>query len=484
VLFSSTVFLFAFLPIVLTVAFALPGVRARNAWLLAASLVFYAWGEPRYATVLLASIALNYGFGLAVDALRGRRAARVVVATAVAIDLALLGVFKYASFAAQTWSELATALGLESLVAPPVDVHLPIGISFFTFQAICYVVDVHRGDARCDRNPLRVALYISLFPQLVAGPIVRFRDVAEDLRSRSATFEARASGAYRFAIGLGKKALVANHVGLLADRIFDMPAEHLSASVAWLGAVAYALQIYFDFSGYSDMAIGIGRMLGFRFPENFLYPYAAVSVREFWRRWHVSLSTWFRDYVYIPLGGSRGSRAATARNLLVVFALCGLWHGASASFLVWGLWHGAFLALERTAFGAWLARRPSPVGWIYTAVVVLAGWVVFRADTLGDALAYLAAMALFGAAPGAEPIGRAWLEPQIALAFAAGLAGAAPFAARAAEQLAARASEGIGATRALPPLALARFAWASVVLASSAMAVVAGTHDPFIYFRF
>ncbi|MCA9511823.1 MAG: MBOAT family protein, partial [Myxococcales bacterium] len=423
-LFSSTVFLFAFLPIVLTVAFALPGVRARNAWLLAASLVFYAWGEARYTAVLLASIALNYGFGLAVDALRGRPAARVVVAAAVAANLAGLGVFKYAGFAARTWSEAVAALGWPSLATGPVDVHLPIGISFFTFQAICYVVDVHRGDARCDRNPLRVALYVALFPQLVAGPIVRFRDVAEALRARAAGFEARASGAYRFAIGLGKKALVADHVGVLADRVFDLPAEHLSASVAWLGAVAYALQIYFDFSGYSDMAIGIGRMLGFRFPENFLHPYASVSVREFWRRWHVSLSTWFRDYLYIPLGGSRGSRAATARNLLVVFALCGLWHGASFGFLVWGLLHGAFLSLERTAFGGWLARRPAPVGWVYTAAVVLVGWVVFRAETLGDALAYLAAMSGVGAAPGAEPLGLAWLEPQQALALAAGIAGA------------------------------------------------------------
>jgi alginate O-acetyltransferase complex protein AlgI len=479
-LFSSTVFLFGFLPVVLTVALALRSVAARNVWLLLASLLFYAWGELAYTAILLASVAFNYCMGLAVERVRGSARSARVLGVAVVGNLALLGGFKYANFAVDNWNALAAASGLPGVELAPI--HLPIGISFFTFQALSYVVDVHRGDAPVERDPLRVGLYIALFPQLIAGPIVRFAQVAGALRERHATLEDLSAGARRFVVGLGKKVLIANTIAVPVDRIYALPPDELSASLAWAAAAGYALQILFDFSGYSDMAIGLGRMLGFRFPENFRFPYAADSIREFWRRWHISLSSWFRDYLYIPLGGSRVSPLRTARNLMLVFLLCGLWHGASWNFVIWGALHGGFLALERGSFGAVLSRLPAGLRHLYVVGVVLVAWVFFRAETLDLAAAHLGAMVGLGAREAASfPLLSALLTADVVLASLVGVLASTPLFALLAERL----ETAMATTPALRSAGgLVRFGGLAVLLVGCAMSIAAGTHDPFIYFRF
>lgn len=472
--FSSTFFLFAFLPVVLIVHFVLRGVRARNAWLLAASLFFYAWGELGYVWVLLASIVMNHAFGLMCAAHRGRPRARLVIGAAIAANLALLGFFKYAHFAATAAAPVFEAIGV---LPPRVDpMHLPIGISFFTFQALTYVIDIHRGDADVQRSPLRVALYVSLFPQLVAGPIVRYQQVAEQLGCRSTRLSDAAEGARRFVVGLARKVLVANTLAVPADAIFATPVAELPAGVAWLGLACYAGQIFFDFAGYTDMAIGLGRIFGFGFPENFADPYAADSIRSFWRRWHMSLSTWFRDYLYVPLGGNRLGAARTQANLLAVFLLCGLWHGASWNFVVWGLLHGLFLSLERGGFGRMLGRAPRALRHFYTLAVVTLAWVFFRTDDMPHALGYLGA--LFGAghdAIGAHPIA---LHLNAKVAFAGLCAGAlcVPAWTRAARRAFSRL--------ALPAREGLRLAMIALLFVLCSMSLAAGTHDPFIYFRF
>ena len=464
--FSSTIFLFGFLPVVLLVYFLLRGVRARNAWLLFASLFFYAFGEAAFVLVLLGSVALNWALGLC---MRGQQR-RLALTLAVAGNLLLLGTFKYANFVVDNLAPLAELLGLPRPQLAPI--HLPIGISFFTFQALTYVVDIYRGQAAAQRNPLRVALYISLFPQLIAGPIVRYQQIAAQLTARSSRIEAIAEGGRRFVVGLGKKVLLANPLAVPADAIFALPADALHAGIAWLGVLCFALQIYFDFSGYSDMAIGLGRIFGFRFPENFDYPYVARSLREFWRRWHMSLSTWFRDYVYIPLGGSRGSAGRTGLNLLVVFFLCGLWHGASWNFVAWGLFHGAFLALERTRFGSWLARRSRVLQHAYLLIVVLVAWVLFRVEDLAHAWAFFRGLVGAGSGSPLEHPLTLHADTGVRVALALGLLGSTPWL------------RGLAA----PPLTLSvrvlRFVALQAILLASAMALAAGTHNPFIYFRF
>ncbi len=471
-LFSSTLFVFAFLPLVLSAYLLMArlglGMPARNALLLVASLLFYAWGETGYVAILLVSIVANHVFGLWIDGAGTTPARRRALGVAVATNLAGLGIFKYANFLVDGWNAALSPLGVPAIALAPV--HLPIGISFFTFQAITYVVDVYRRDAPVDSNPFRVALYISLFPQLIAGPIVRYHWIESELRRRSAAAEDVAAGFRRFTIGLGKKILLANTLAVPADRIFALPPDELSAAVAWLGAFCYALQIYFDFSGYSDMAIGLGRMLGFHFPENFLHPYTSRSVREFWRRWHVTLSTWFRDYLYIPLGGSRGTAARTYLNLLAVFVLCGLWHGASLTFLGWGLLHGGLMVAERLGLSAVLERLPGALARAYTLIAVLVAWVVFRADDLPHAGRYLAA--LFS--PGGEHDLALFLDPKVALALAAGALGSTPWLE------AVRRHLGDDSTT----WAATRFAALNGVLVACAMALASGTHNPFIYFRF
>ena len=395
------------------------------------------------------------------------------------MNLVVLGVFKYANFFADNVNTLFLALRVQPVVVPRV--LLPIGISFFTFHAISYVIDVYRRDATAQKSPVHAALYLLLFPQLIAGPIIRYRDIADQLARRMVTLDDFAYGVRRFVIGLAKKMLVANVVAGPADRIFAMPIAQLSTGHAWLGIVCYTLQIYFDFSGYSDMAIGLGRMFGFRFPENFRWPYIATSVQGFWRRWHLSLSTWFRDYLYIPLGGSRVSRAKQYRNLVTVFFLCGLWHGASWNFVIWGLWHGAFLVIERVVRESSGPRRPIAVpvaGWpiwphVYTMTIVMIGWVFFRADTLAGAIAFLKAMAGLTTAEPTLYTVRWYLTPELWLALAAGAIGSVPWV----PAIAARWRESVRAD-------FAGAAALAALLALSIMQMAARTYNPFIYFRF
>lgn len=386
--FSSISFLFVFLPLLLAVYFLLPARlrEGRNLVLLLFSLFFYGYGGPRFLLLMLLSIAVNYAGGLL--AAPGQRRRRLWTGLVTAVNLGLLGWFKYAGFLGANLNRIWTGL-------PVPEVALPIGISFFTFQGLSYVLDVYRGEAVAERNPLRVALHISLFPQLVAGPIVRYTTVADEIRNRRETLDAFTDGAVRFLFGLGKKMLLANQLGLLADQVYATRPEFLTTALAWLGAAAYTGQIYFDFSGYSDMAIGLGRMFGFHFLENFNYPYLSQSVTEFWRRWHISLSTWFRDYLYIPLGGNRCAHWKHIRNILVVWALTGLWHGAAWNFLCWGLYFGLLLLGEKYGWGRILERAPAALRHLYAMVLIVVSWVLFRAETLDYAVRFLQAMAGF-----------------------------------------------------------------------------------------
>jgi len=380
--FSSSVFLLLFLPIVIAIYYN-PVIKARsfrNIFLLLASLLFYAWGEPIYVFIMLATIAVNWGLALKIN--------KTKLIMAIILDIGLLFVYKYANFTAAN-------LGL-----PVPGIALPIGISFFTFQMVSYMVDVYRSKAQAQRSFLSCALYISLFPQLIAGPIIRYADIEEQLNNRKETWDDFCEGLKRFTVGLGKKMLIANNCALAADAAFDTlkNGSEIGIAFAWLGAIAYTLQIFFDFSGYSDMAIGLGRMFGFRFLENFNYPYISASITEFWRRWHISLSSWFRDYVYIPLGGSRVStKLRLFMNLLVVWMLTGIWHGANWTFIAWGLGYFVFLASEK--FFLPISKFPKPLAHIYTMLIVICLWVVFRANSLGDAVDYYIAMFGFGNSP-------------------------------------------------------------------------------------
>ena len=374
--FSSAVFLFIFLPVVFVLSRVLPAIRAKNILLLIASLLFYAFGEPVYILLMLASIVVNFTAGRLLP-LCGKGLDKLVLALAVVLNLGMLSLFKYTDFF------LTTVNQVFSLEIPLTGIALPVGISFFTFQGLSYVIDVYRDREMCAKSIVKLALYISLFPQLIAGPIVIYHDVANQIDHRETTPELTADGVRRFVLGLGKKLLLANTAGRMADLVFTATAQQLDIRVAWLGALCYCLQIYFDFSGYSDMAIGLGRMFGFQFLENFNYPYVSSSIKEFWRRWHISLSSWFRDYLYIPLGGNRKGKLRTEVNKGIVFFCTGLWHGASWNFVLWGLWHGVFIILEDLLPKGGKVRRA--IGHVTTPLIVLLGFVLFRADTLGDA---------------------------------------------------------------------------------------------------
>ena len=383
--FSTNTFLFLFLPAVL-IAYYIPFVRKRrklsNFILTAASIFFYAWGEPVYVLLMLFSILMNWAFGLIVSKNSGTKKAKIAVALSAVINISILFVFKYLTFILKNFNLLFNK-NIDTL-----EIALPIGISFFTFQAMSYVIDVYRGRGSAQKNPLNVALYISFFPQLIAGPIVRYETVAEEIMNRRETFDDFSSGAYRFAVGLCKKVILANNLAAVADLAFAN--EKPSVVMAWTGAIAYTLQIYFDFSGYSEMAIGLGRMFGFHFLENFNYPYISKSITDFWRRWHMSLGTWFRDYVYIPLGGSRvDTKARLVFNLFVTWALTGIWHGANWTFLAWGLLYFVLLTVEKlTKFH----EKIGGFGHIYTMLFVILGWVLFRADSISAAVSYMGAM--------------------------------------------------------------------------------------------
>jgi len=394
--FSSPVFLLVFLPATLFFTLILPR-KYQNIVLLIASLLFYAWGGVSFTFIMIGSIAVNYTVGRQIAKRHDKNGAKTVLVLGLVFNLLLLGIFKYANFIVENINSLAEWINLEPINMNRI--YLPIGISFFTFQAISYIIDVYKKKTPVQKNLVNLALYISLFPQLIAGPIVRYHDIAEQLRNRIPGLKMFASGVERFIIGLAKKVLIANTFALVADKIFTLELVEMSTSIAWLGAIAYTFQIYFDFAGYSDMAIGLGRMFGFNILENFNFPYISKSIREFWRRWHISLSNWFRDYLYIPLGGNRVSRNRIFLNLLIVFFLTGFWHGAAWNFVIWGLFHGFFLVLERVGLERILAKLWSPFQHLYVLLIVIIGWVVFRADNIGYGWNYIKIMFGFNAQP-------------------------------------------------------------------------------------
>lgn len=472
--FGSAVFLFLFLPVVLLAYCVCPNMRAKNAWLIAASLLFYAFGGLEYLLLLLASVGINYAAGLYVG---GRKP---VLVGAMVADLGLLCVFKYLGFAVKTLNYLPNV----SLTVP--SIALPLGISFFTFQGMSYVVDVYRG--RCERSTsfFDVMLYMVFFPKLVSGPIVRYEDIAGELKNRTISAEQLAKGLRRFILGLSKKLLIADVCGTMVSQVYALEPEQLSCGLAWLGAVGYLAQIYFDFSGYSDMAIGIGQCFGFHFRENFNYPYTAGSIKEFWRRWHISLSTWFREYLYIPLGGNRKGKKRTYLNKLIVFLCTGLWHGANWTFVVWGLWHGVFIVLEdvvashlpHAAHG-----KSGTVGKIlahvYTLLVVLIGFVIFRADSLTQAVQLVAAM-FSGAAGGADAqLALAQgLTPLTLAALLCAAVGCLPLLPWAKARVEARGGTAVTAAE------TAGYIAAVLLLVADILQLASSSYVPFIYFQF
>ncbi|MDO5522014.1 MAG: MBOAT family protein [bacterium] len=392
--FSSLLFLFRFLPIVLVLYFIMPR-KLRNMVLFLASLFFYAWGEPVYVVIMLFSTVVDYTHGRMVNSFllkNDRKKAKMVVASSMIINLCLLGFFKYSDFLIQNINSLfGTSIGL-------LELSLPIGISFYTFQTMSYTVDVYRGHAKVQRNIISFGTYVALFPQLIAGPIVQYKTIAEQLNHRRESFDQFSDGVVRFVTGLGKKVLLANSIGALWDQISVMDTASLPVATAWIGALAYTFQIYFDFSGYSDMAIGLGKMFGFEFLENFNYPYLSKSITEFWRRWHISLGSWFKEYVYIPLGGNRKGMKIQLRNIAIVWLLTGLWHGASWNFVLWGAYFGVLLLIEKLVLLRWLGKTKAIVGHIYTMFFVIVSWVIFAFEDISKAGNYLHAM--FGGGQG------------------------------------------------------------------------------------
>lgn len=483
-IFSSLVFLFIFLPLTLTGYFLINKVL-RNIFLLLASLFFYAWGETAYVLIMLGSIFFNYTFGNFVNkSFWGATQAvmpRVMLIVGIVGNLLLLIYFKYAGFLVENINVLLTVFSIEPI--PVDDIHLPIGISFFTFQALSYLIDVYRGDAKPQKNLFNCALYISLFPQLIAGPIVRYHDIARQIASRVVDVEKFSLGTQRFIFGLAKKVLIANPMGEVADNIFLVPGDEITIGMAWLGIACYSLQIYFDFSGYSDMAIGLGRMFGFEFLENFRYPYIAQSVKEFWRRWHISLSSWFRDYVYFPLGGSRVSAIRTYFNLWVVFLLCGLWHGASWNFLIWGALHGAYLVIEKAGIHFVLLKFPRPFRHAYTLLLVMIAWVFFRAETLPAALQYLKIMSGGGDADGIVHYALYYLDQKTIFVFSIGCLVATPIcrviADYAVEYRIRTTSRSINSL-----IGCSYYLILFSLLFVTVSSLASGTYNPFIYFRF
>ena len=462
-LFSSVTFLYAFLPVVL-VGYALLPSRARNPWLLLTSVVFYAFGEPRWVVLLLLCALSGWCFGLLMERFRGGRGAKVALACGLILDLGLLAFFKYADFLVETFDALTGA------AVPAPGIPLPLGISFFTFQAMSYLIDVYRGTARAERSLVGFATFLCLFPQLVAGPIVRYTDVSAELHSRKSSWETTAEGLRRFVCGLAKKVLLANALGELCTIFRDSGDK--SVAFYWLYAAAFSLQIYFDFSGYSDMAIGLGRIMGFHFPENFNYPYISASITEFWRRWHMTLSGWFRDYVYIPLGGSRVPRVRWALNLAAVWLLTGLWHGAAWNFVLWGGLYGVLLVLEKFWLGGLISKLGPVVPRLYVALVTMLGFVLFNADGLSGARADLSG--LFGA--GGLPLWSGetgYYLSSYAILLVLALVGATPWPRRLYQRL-----EHCRIMTVAEPVVLT----AALVLCTAAL--VDGSFNPFLYFRF
>ena len=469
-LFADILFLFVFLPLCLISYFVCKDIKAKNAVLLVFSLIFYAWGEPVYIRLMVASILFNYLCGLGVAALQKREKkgiAKTLLILCVVGNIGALGVFKYADLL------IGTINGIAGSHLALLELALPIGISFYTFQALSYVIDVYRGTVAAQKNPITFGTYIALFPQLIAGPIVQYKTVEEQLSRRRETTAQFAAGIGRFTVGLGKKVLIANQVGALWDTVSALPQAQLAAGTAWLGALAFTFQIYFDFSGYSDMAIGLGKMLGFEFLENFDYPYLSRSITEYWRRWHISLGTWFREYVYIPLGGNRHGLSRQILNLIIVWGLTGLWHGASWNFLLWGLYYGVILIVEKVWLLRPLQKAPAAVQHLYSLLLIMLGWIIFALTDFSAIGGYFAA--LFGAHGGLDSSTMYLLTSNLILLVIAGFAST-----RLPAKLAA------GFVQRLTPAgqtAVKCIFYTGVLLMCIAF-LVGDSYNPFLYFRF
>lgn len=468
--FSSLVFLCVFLPTVFLLYTAVPSLKFRNGLLIVASLAFYSYGEPVYVLLMIFSSVLNYVCArLAASKSSGRKAA---IVAAVIINLGILAVFKYSAFLVETVNSVT------GLMIPVPQIDLPIGISFFTFQALSYVIDVYRNAVEPQKNYFYVLLYITFFPQLIAGPIVKYRDISEQIVSRNQSAEKIAEGLRRFICGLGKKVLIANTMGQVADAVFAAGDGYASILTAWLGAIAYLFQIYYDFSGYSDMAIGLGKMFGFDFKENFNYPYGAVSVRDFWRRWHISLSTWFKEYLYIPLGGNRKGRTRTVINRLIVFFCTGLWHGASWTFVLWGIFHGLLLLLEE--FVPVFSKLPRVAGHIYTLLAVTVGFVMFRADTINQGFQFIGNMfAGFSISEQSLSFLLTQLTPWFIVMLAAAIIGCAPI-----KPITDRLRGGLVVGKAQSIVQTVLYVLALILLVWCMLRLSGSSYNPFIYFRF
>jgi alginate O-acetyltransferase complex protein AlgI len=481
-LFSSLLFLYLFLPIAL-LGYYLTRNKYRNYWLLLVSLVFFAWGGVSFTAILLLSIVLNYFAGLMVQRHLGTRSGYWWLFAGVAANVLILGIFKYANFLITNINALLGSFSIPLI--PDTHIVLPIGISFYTFHSLSYLVDIYRRKTTAQRNIFDLSLYICMFSQLIAGPIIRYSDVWQQLRGRTHTWARFSSGVERFLIGLGKKVLLANTFARVADAMFAGNVAEMNALTAWLGILSYSLQIYCDFAGYSDMAIGLGRMFGFEFKENFNFPYIARSVKEFWRRWHISLSTFFRDYVYIPLGGSRVKVGRIYLNLLIVFFLTGFWHGASWSFVVWGLFHGLFMVLERLGWEKVLERAWKPLSNVYTLLVVIFAWVLFRADTLGHAVSYWGAMFDFKASDMQTAEFFKYMNTEFYLALVLAIAGSFGLFGYLQERTARLLASGNTGSRLFAySYHVASGIFYAAILVSCSLYLIAGSYNPFIYYRF
>lgn len=466
--FSSLLFLFLFLPATILVYYLSPR-GLRNAVLLVASLVFYAWGEPLYILIMLFSTVFDYANGLLIDKYRHRKAiARTVFMVSIAGSLGILCFFKYAGFVVDNINQLF------HLHLQAADLPLPVGISFYTFQTMSYVVDVYRDKVPVQRNIVSFGAYVTMFPQLVAGPIVKYGDIAGQLASRKVTLDRFGEGAELLMRGLAKKVLLANNIGLLWTSVKATPMEDLSVLSAWLGIIAFTFQIYFDFSGYSDMARGLGKMFGFDFMKNFNYPYLSKSVTEFWRRWHISLGSWFREYVYIPLGGNRSGLPKQLRNLFVVWLATGLWHGASWNFIVWGLYFGFFVTVEKLFLLKWLQQRSGIAGHVYTLLIVIIGWVLFEFENMAAALQFIGTMFGFGAHGFADNMALYSLSTNLVLLVVLALC-ATPLPRKALSHLRERSK--MAGAMAVPAIYF-------VLMMLSTAYLVNETYNPFLYFRF
>ncbi len=480
-LFNSATFLFLFLPIVLAASFVAPA-KVKNCVLLFASLIFYAWGGVSMTIIIIFSIFFNYIIGRLIEANKNTVGAKIFLTIGLIINLGVLATFKYLGFLIENLNPLLSAFSFSQI--KQTSIALPIGISFFTFHSISYIVDVYRNRVTAQKNIINHSLYITLFPQLIAGPIVRYSDISEQIKERSVTIQKFASGIERFIIGLAKKMLIANAFAFVADDIFALESNELTTYTAWLGTISYTIQIYYDFSGYSDMAIGLGRMFGFEFLENFNFPYIATSIQDFWRRWHISLSNWFRDYLYISLGGNRCSKGKVLFNLFIVFLCTGFWHGASWNFIVWGLFHGFFIILEKVGFDKILLRIWKPFRHIYVLFVVMIAWVFFRAPDINYAFMFI--NKLFGIAENTHQWQKLifYLNNEFVICLSFALMGAAGFFQIVYNNIASK----IVLKRGSVLLKTIYDVSSLVVLVSifilSIVYFTIGSYSPFIYFRF